>query len=78
MSLDLEAFRAAKVGPGSPCSVARILSTLDPADRTVLEDALADETIGHSAIERVLAANNMKPGSGQVGKHRRGACRCGG
>lgn len=76
MALTSEDFPSGNRRQGMPCSVATLLASLDDNDRAVLESVLADLSIGHATIERTLAAKNMKVGTGTVGKHRRGDCRC--
>ena len=60
------------------CPVAYALSTLDEKQRVELEAALADETITHIAIARVLIRHGFKMSAQgkSVGAHRRGSCGC--
>lgn len=62
---------------GSKCSIGRILSELDPDDRTRLLGWLDDSSYQHSAIEQSLKDAGLNPGKGAVANHRNGRCRCG-
>lgn len=77
MGLSLEDFPTGAKRQGLPCSVASLLASLHDDDRAVLEAVLADWSIGHNAVERTLKDKGMRVGTGAVGKHRRGSCRCG-
>lgn len=65
-------------GQGLACSVAVVLRELPPEESAALQAALdAPWRIqGHEKIERALAEEGHPVGVGQVGKHRRGDCRC--
>lgn len=74
MGLSLEAFVAESKPKREQCGVRKVLDRLDAKDRGVLEAALADESVTHVAIERVLKAEGHVV---QVGRHRNGGCACG-
>lgn len=74
--LDPDAFRVAGNRPGLPCPVAAVLTGLEPADRKILEDALADPDVRHSVIEAVLLNEGIVLRQLVIGRHRRRVCRC--
>jgi hypothetical protein len=57
------------------CSIAKLLESLDPDDRGALLEAFDSDT-ETTQIERALSAAGLSVGSGAVGRHRRGDCRC--
>lgn len=61
---------------GLHCSVAILLRTLTGADLEDLQAALADDQVSHAALERGIKAEGWFVGTGSIGKHRRGDCRC--
>ena len=77
MALSLEAFAAAGDRRTVGCGVSKVLRKLDPEDRQVLEDALADPSISHAAIYRVGMAEGLHLPELMVGRHRAGKCSCG-
>lgn len=58
------------------CSIAKVLEQLDPAEAKDLEAALADESITHTAITRVLNRRGFNMHDKRVAGHRRGVCAC--
>ena len=76
MSLSPDAFKVASRPRRSLCTVARVLNALEPKDRTVVEEALGNDDITHSAIAQVLQAEGHDLKQGTVSRHRRGACGC--
>lgn len=77
MGLTLEGFRSAVGVAGTACGVTRVLKSLSESDQKVLTAALADATIQHSAIERVMKAEGHRLPALTIGRHRRGECSCG-
>ena len=71
---DGEQTRAMKV----QCTVTRAISNLKPADREAAVKALADGSVMHSTLARVLTqyAKGVKVTSQSVSRHRRGDCAC--
>lgn len=61
---------------GLECSVSILLRNLRGNELAEFEDALADSTISHTLLERALRAEGHYVGTGTIGKHRRGDCRC--
>ena len=76
MALSLDDFTSASRPSRANCSVRQILEALDAADAGVVEAALADDTVAHVAIAKVLSANGHAVAQGTVGRHRSGACSC--
>ena len=78
LSEALEGTERRKAGP--PCSVAVVLDEVDdPDDLAALLDALESPTVTVRQIETALdRSGHPMPGTGQVGRHRRGDCRCDG
>jgi hypothetical protein len=61
---------------GLPCSVGRLLTTLDAEDVAWLAASLADDDWTDGMIYQVLTADNWTVGRQSIGRHRRGDCRC--
>lgn len=63
---------------GGPCSVALLLETLDKAEAKALQKILDSpwRVWPHLRVEAELRDEGLVVGQGQVGKHRRRACRC--
>lgn len=76
MGLSIDAFTAASRPRRMVCAVTRIAQSLAPKDRKVLEDALANEAITHSAIASVLTDNGHRVNGGTVARHRNKGCSC--
>jgi hypothetical protein len=77
MSLSLDAFKEASKPVRAPCSVTVLLRSLDAKDRAALEEALADASVSHTAIAKVLTAEGHRTTGQTVGRHRTGGCLCG-
>lgn len=63
-------------GPSAVCSIRQISQKLDPADRAELHEVLADPSVMHVAISRVLTDMGYKVIPSTVRRHRNGECRC--
>ena len=61
--------------PGPVCSIGRILSELDDADRTALTTSLAGPMM-HTAIARALTSTDRRVAASTVARHRSGDCSC--
>ena len=63
---------------GMPCSIGKLLVDLPPKEAQALRTILASpwRIWPHKAVEDALEAEGHRFGVGQVGKHRRGTCRC--
>ena len=64
---------------GLPCSVGTLLNTLPKKDAAELRRLLESpwRIVPHNALERAIRGEGHDVGTGSVGKHRRGDCRCG-
>lgn len=80
--MTLETRLASKIKGGSnqgkDCSVAELLAELKGEDLATLRKALQApwRVVPHVALERALLKEGHQVGTGMVGKHRRGDCRC--
>lgn len=63
---------------GFPCSVGNLLATLPKKDAAELRRLLETpwRIVTHSALERAIRDEGHTVGTGAIGKHRRGDCRC--
>jgi hypothetical protein len=59
------------------CGLVRFLAELKPEDRKDLEQAMQDETITGSAIQRALRNNGYAISGNMIRRHRRKDCPCG-
>ena len=59
---------------GPTCTVCKLMANLDPADRKVLAEALADPSYTHAGISRALKAEGHHISSETVSRHRKGDC----
>ena len=59
------------------CSVCNVLRTLPEKESKALQARLTDKNIGHTALCRVLRANNINISDSVMGRHRRGVCSSG-
>ena len=63
-------------GPGN-CKFARVLDSLDPADRDILLECMADrDTYSTHGIWQGLREAGVKIGATSVNRHRDGVCPC--
>ena len=62
--------------PGTICTLATIISKLDPADTVALAKALADSTVSAPQLCRALVRAGHPITRGVVERHRRGDCAC--
>ena len=76
MALADLAGRIAKPICGYPCSVGRLLTTLDAADVKFLADCLASDDWSSTMIYQLLTTDGHDVGRQSIGRHRRGDCRC--
>ena len=60
---------------GPRCSVCLTLEGLDKTDRAALEGVLADATVQHEALSRVLRAEGINLAAQTLSRHRKGECR---
>lgn len=72
LAQQIEAERPLRGG----CTVSRVLNSLDPADRGVLEAALENPAYESTAIARALKKLGVDIQAGPVQRHRRAGCRC--
>lgn len=71
------ALASQKRKPSARCSIAKLIDELDDIDKKALLNALEpDSGVETSSIERALASEGHKFGSGALGRHRRRDCRC--
>ena len=56
------------------CSVCDLLKTLSDKEKSALEARMGDKKITHTALVRVLKANNINISDSVMGRHRRGNC----
>lgn len=72
-------FREVVRKTGTKCGVTRLLEEMADSERAdKLRLALATDAIPSSAIETVIERwGEMHVGAYTIGRHRRGACRCG-
>lgn len=63
--------------PADGCGIVRILETMEPEDRSDLEQALANRSIASSAIDRALRKHGYSVSGNMVRRHRRKDCSCG-
>lgn len=63
---------------GTPCSIGELLSTLEKAEAKALQTMLDApwRVWPHLHVEEAVRTEGYTVGQGQVGKHRRRACRC--
>ena len=61
---------------GLPCSVGRLLTTLDADDVKFLADCLADDDWTNEMIYALLTTDGKDVGRQSIGRHRRRQCRC--
>ncbi len=61
---------------GLPCSIGRLLTTLNPDDVSTLADCLADDDWTNEMIYQLVTADGHDVGRQSIGRHRRGQCRC--
>jgi hypothetical protein len=78
MSLAERATTPKKPIHGTPCSVGELLATLDKAEAHALRTMLDApwRVWPHLHVEEACRAEGHPVGQGQVGQHRRQACRC--
>lgn len=78
MSLAQRATSPQKAIHGTPCSVGELLSELDKVEAKALQTMLDSpwRIWPHLHVEEAIRAEGHPVGQGQVGKHRRKACRC--
>lgn len=64
---------------GLPCSVGTLLRTLPKKQAAELRQFLEApwRVVTHTSLERAIREEGHEVGTGSVGKHRRGDCRCG-
>ena len=62
---------------GSKCVMGSVLKKLSEADRTDLDQAMANPEIPGSAIKKALNLRGFDVGNSSVYRHRRGDCACG-
>ncbi len=77
MTIKLDDLVRASRPRRSVCSVAKVLALLDAKDREVLDAAMTNDAITHSAIAIVLTAEGHDIQQGTISRHRRGVCTCG-
>jgi hypothetical protein len=56
------------------CSTCTLLASLPAEECKLLEAKMADKSISHSSISKVLKANGYDLATGTLGRHRRGEC----
>ena len=60
-----------------PCKIATVISELQPADKTVLVQALADETRWPAkTLSNALKARGIQLVDSTISRHRQGHCSC--
>lgn len=59
------------------CSVCDLLKSLSEKEVKALEARLSDNKITHTALSRVLRANDYSISDSVIGRHRRGICQGG-
>lgn len=72
LAQQIEAERPLRGG----CTVSRVLKTLEPGDREVLEEALGNLSYESTAIARALNKLGVDIQAGPIQRHRRRGCRC--
>lgn len=73
---DALAAEEAAHSKGPACTVALILDQLDPADRAVLVEWLANPVKRHSWIAEALRKNGHQVQESTIGRHRNRKCTC--
>lgn len=76
MSLRDQIVAENHVKKGPTCSVKILLNDLDAEDRQALAEALEDEKIAGTAIERALLKEGHRMAAHNIQRHRRGMCSC--
>lgn len=76
MALSVDAFAEASRPKRALCTVAKVLADLSKADAAVLVEVLADDSVTHSAIEKVLSGEGVKLPQNTIARHRRKECAC--
>jgi len=76
MSLRDQIVAESYVKKGPTCSVKILLNDLDDEDRQALAEALDDEKIAGTAIERALLKEGHRMPAHNIQRHRRGMCSC--
>lgn len=64
------------VNKGPTCGLGLLLSSLDPDERSALEEALANPLWRHASIEEALRAEDHQIDASTISRHRRGMCKC--
>lgn len=56
------------------CSVCNLIKSLPEKESKILQARMTDTNIGHTALCRVLRANQINISDSVMGRHRRGVC----
>lgn len=59
------------------CSICELLKKVTDKERTILQARLDDSKVTHTALSRVLRANDYNISDSVIGRHRRGSCQGG-
>lgn len=73
----MDEFKTERHGPPLKCAVHKLVELLGGQDGAELLQAVNDNIIPATVIQRVLARRNLSLASAMITRHRRGECGCG-
>lgn len=76
------ALDASRTVKGPKCSTAKVIAEMTPADLEEFNDAMTDDHVDHTSIERALlklrtdGEIQTRIGKGAISRHRKRECSC--